>query len=232
MASEVEQVRNLEIQSAEPRRMRQAHGTAIAELERSHYSNVFRAIPGFDLDEIVAVEQPRSWDNPNRAEGESLRSNARVFVATEEGELAGFAYVADDASSQRDGTAATLEKRAKMLLPQLGARYTWIREMLARGDEARQTLVYDALLYAVLLGKRDDQKVTIYPDEREKGLMQYAASRGFEPTDVQVKSFAPNSPRGWKLIRHEAPSSDAVKDRIKTERRAQFIAHILQKRTD
>lgn len=233
MASEVEQVRNLEIQIGDPWRVREQHGESIAALERAHYGRVFGTIHEFDLNEIAAVEQTDSWDNPNRAQGDSLRSNPEVVIATQDGELAGFAYLADDTSSAKDGAIGVIEKRTKMWFSKLGARYTWIRELIARGDDAHQAVVYDAILYAALHLRRDDQKVTLYPDVREIMLARYAESRGFRPgEEIPRKPVAAGSIHHWQLRRYQADSGETIKEQIKKERSAVFIANVLTKLTD
>lgn len=126
-----------------PAELRRAQLDDIAELRSDYYQASFEAA-GYgavvDMPGFLALTGGASWEDPNADPfRRSLRANPQVTLALDSRDrVLGYAYTADDVSSNRPGIIGKAEELAKMNLPVqplIGSRYLWLRALIAPYDE-------------------------------------------------------------------------------------------------
>jgi ribosomal protein S18 acetylase RimI-like enzyme len=186
-------------------------------VERDAFANTLVDRSPDEVDALVEWDNPdlfyASHIDPNGEVGKRYYQNQshtkpRVAVATEGGELVGFAYSTHNVSGETER-----EQRIKRL--SIVKNYLWLREIAVKPENQRQgvakklgeTLLKDAISLQPVAAY-------VWPDE-DHGYMQGTLERlGFSATGEQpVKVFGESS-EPTKQVRMQAPSARNVLKRL------------------
>lgn len=186
-------------------------------VSRESFAGTLLNRPLDEIDALVQWNDPdlfyKSHVDPNTQVGQRYNANQsfsrpRVAVATEGGELAGFAYSAYNVSG-----ASGWDRFAKRL--SVVKNYLWLREVAVK-PEFQQQGIATSLGRALLRDTLPIRPPTTYVWPDEIAFLQSALERvGFVPTgEQQVTVFGENS-IPIRQVRLQAPSARSVLQQLK-----------------
>ena len=191
-----------------PKRVGKQDLNAIQHLRAEYYGRNLR-LPSEATQSFIG-RILESWDDPNLAPGHSRRARPRVILARDRTtqEVAGYAYVADDASSSRK-IVGEAEKLAKLYVPVeklIGARYLWFREIIPVPSTDEPSFATMAALALHPLYVKPEQPTRVYPWQGEDELEASLKALGYHdvtPDDYpQVPMFPGSEVMVDQLVYH------------------------------
>ncbi len=206
----------VEVKLYNPRDLDEAEWRALQGIERDAFKSTLNRTAE-EIDELVGWDDPKRFYNshidPNTEVGKRYNpdqeyTNPKVVVATESGELTGFAFSACNVSGESEEV-----RKAKRL--SVIRNYLWLRECAVKPKFQRQgqatrlarTLLEDAILL---------QPITLYawPDEDPGFILEAFERYSFSiKGKAPAKIFGPNS-KPVRQLRMQAPSVRKVLRRL------------------